>query len=576
MAPKGAARQAISRMSGESETQSTNSGVADSSTPNTPAAPSAIPGPSGRPAVQRLQSLNRRTPTGSIAPTSRSPSVLSGEPAKPTLKYRPRAVQRKSKEEREAIEKVEQERLNERLKEAAAIQRGRGTRGGRGSFRGRGGPVGMGGSGPGFGGRGRGRGGAPGRNGIRSAISGGGRSYLDDSDEDDDYSLRVSIDQINIESDEEFDEPPPNAKGKLPVRRREGGLRPVRVERHEHEERTVSVNMESSSSKAAEIRQKTLDDTRAPHGTEALAENEVVEEVQVKTEPTDDDAPMTDALPHAEDDGFLPTQKVRVRRTIPDHKKAIEIEEEAAVEKGVEQPPTRDPRELLRTKEEIEEYDRHLDDLAHFRDLLHHEESELAQTDDSQAVEQTAESEGNAATDTTADKQSDDANKENEDKTTNPALLGQLFLLQFPPMTPNLKIPSSEGDLSSADEVVKNQAEVKTEAETSAEEVQISNASAPEISKVITATTDWSLPAGRVGKLNVHKSGRVTLDWGGINFELDRASTADFVQEALIVSSSGVDGSENPPKDDERRHQAWSMGQLSGKFTVVPNWDQIL
>jgi DNA-directed RNA polymerase III subunit RPC4 len=64
------------------------------------------------------------------------------------------------------------------------------------------------------------------------------------------------------------------------------------------------------------------------------------------------------------------------------------------------------------------------------------------------------------------------------------------------------------------------------------------------------------------------------MDWGGISFELDRAAAVDFVQEALIVSSPEVDESGQPPKDE--RQQAWSMGQLSGKFTVMPDWDAML
>ncbi|KAJ5587058.1 uncharacterized protein N7459_002823 [Penicillium hispanicum] len=575
MPPKGAARQTTPRRSGQGDVTSINSTGADSISQSTATAPSPTPGPSGRPSVQRLQSLNKRKPPGSIAPAGRSPSALSGEPAKPTLKYRPRAVQRKSKEEREAIEKVEQDRLNERLKEAAAIQRGRGNRGGRGSFRGRGGPVGMGGSGPlgaGFGSRGRGRGGASGGfDRVRSAISGGGRAHIDDDSDDDDNELRVSIDQINIESDDEYDEPPRNPKGKLPIRQREGGLRPVRVERHEHEERVISVNMESSSnkSKAAEIRHKTQEESQAAPDVGQRVEEELVEEVRVKAEPADDeDTPMADVLPHAEDDGFLPTQKVRVRRKIPDHKKATEAEKEA------EQPPLRDPRELLRTKEEIDEYDRHLEDLAHVRDLFCHEEPE--QAEEPQTVAQNTEAEEGDVTEGSVEKQQDNVDKETEDKSTNPALLGQLFLMQFPPMTPNLTIPSLEGNAPAPNETTNDQAEIKAQTEGASEDVQITDAPVSETPQVITATTDWSLPAGRAGKLNVHKSGRVTLDWGGISFELDRASTAGFVQEALIVSSSEADEGDIPPKPDETRHQAWSMGQLSGKFTVMPDWDRIL
>lgn len=90
-------------------------------------------------------------------------------------------------------------------------------------------------------------------------------------------------------------------------------------------------------------------------------------------------------------------------------------------------------------------------------------------------------------------------------------------------------------------------------------------------SQVVTAS-DWQLPAGRVGKLNVHASGRVSMDWGGISFELDRATAVDFLQEALIVSTPP--SAEEVDAEDDKR--VWAMGQLSGKFTVTPDWSKML
>lgn len=530
------------------------------STQNAPAQ-SAASGASGRPSVQRLQSLKKRAPAGgSITPATRSPSVLSGDSAPKPMKFRPKAVQRRSKEEREAMEKIEQERLNDRLRDAAAIQRGRGNRGGRGSFRGRGGASG------GLGGAFRGRGGGPARGRARYGITGASRDREDDSSDDD---LRISIDQINIESeDDEFQE---DGKGKMPARgHREKGLRPVRVTRHEHEDRVVAVNMESSSSKAAEIRQQAQQDAAEIVDDKPSPPEAVNDEPLVKDEPTDDgDTPMED-LPPAEDDGLLPTQKYRVRRKTSDPKSADRKPEKA--KEAVPAKPKRDPRELLRTKEEIDEYDRHLDDLEHVRELLTHQEPE--------PEPETAEPE--TVPDTTPTEDAATENPESPiEKLANQHLLGHLFLMQFPPMTPNLSLPGSTETL--AEETNRSEppaqppAQPQVKSETEGDDVQITGETGLDSngkSKLITAATNWSLPAGRVGKLNVHKSGRVTMDWGGISFELDRAAAVDFVQEALIVSSPEADESGQPPKDE--RQQAWSMGQLSGKFTVMPNWDAML
>ncbi|KAJ5740354.1 hypothetical protein N7493_000226 [Penicillium malachiteum] len=539
---------------------------------------SATPGPSGRPPVQRLQSLTKRAPPGgSITPASRAPSALGADTGPKPLKFRPKAVQRKTKEEREAIEKIEQERNNERLKEAAAIQRGKDNGRGRGAFRGRGGAMGGGVGGPlgsTQGGAFRGRGGAQGRGRLRSTFTAGSRGRDDDSSGDE---LATSIDQINIESDEDWDSAD-DVKGKKPSRgRRERGLRPVRVTRHEHEERVIHVNMESSSAKAAEIRDKAQQE--AAEEISSTEEDIPMSQPEVKEEPSDDnDTPIAD-LPPAEDDG-LPTQRYRVRRKTSDPKSA----DRKPVGSKEAIPPTkvkRDPRELLRTKEEIDEYDRHLADLKHIRELLTHREPEPEPEPEAQPpAEAEAEKSQPAETDTNMDDGLDQDNEEAPiEKLANEHLLGHLFLMQFPPMTPNLSLANTND--APAPQTTQSQPQPQAEPEVKTEngegaDVEVTGETISDgPSKLVTAATNWSLPAGRVGKLNVHKSGRVTMDWGGISFELDRAAAVDFVQEALIVSQPEPDQSGQLAKDDAR-HQAWSMGQLSGKFTVMPNWDAML
>ncbi|KAJ5690583.1 hypothetical protein N7462_004975 [Penicillium macrosclerotiorum] len=541
---------------------------------------SATPGPGpGRPPAQRLQSLKTRRAPGSITPSAaRPPSALAGEPAKPVpMKYKPKAVVRRSEAEREAMRKLEEERNSERLREAAAIKRGRGGRGGRGAFRGRGGPAGMMGAhgpfGSGLGGAKRGgRGGSStaGRMMMRDGES-GSHGFDDDSDEDSSM-VRIAIDNIEL-GDDEDDEESRDIKGKMPIRSREG-LRPVRVLRLEHEERVVSVNMESSSNKSAEIRQE-KEKAKAAEAAQQKAAEAAQAEPRVKAEPVDDDTPMVDVVPH-DDDGFLPTQKVRVRRKLPSPQQKdadVEMVESASPEVV----PARDPRELLRTKEEIDEYDRHLEDLDHVRNLLSYEEEqepvgEKGTVDADPDVQPTTEGEPEAAVEKTDN--DGDAEQQEEEDNTNQKLLGQLFLMQFPPMTPNLTLSGSTATTNTTTTTPAERNPSPSPGEVKPEDNVHDLDGPPETPKVITAATDWALPAGRVGKLNVHKSGRVTLDWGGISFELDRATTVDFVQEALIVSSPEPEVEGRAPKEDEQR--VWSMGELCGKFTVMPNWDQML
>ncbi|KAJ5811596.1 hypothetical protein N7474_007897 [Penicillium riverlandense] len=576
MPPKSATRR--TRRTAEESTPASTPTGAESTAPQNASETPAHAGSSAttpRPPVQRLQSLKKRTPAGSISPSGRPPSALSGEQAKPTLKYKPRAVGRRSKEEREAIEKLEQERYNERLKEAAAIQRGR--RGAastniRGGFRGRGGPIGMSmGAGAMMSGR-RGRGGGVGGGGsgydsrhssavgprsrTRSHISGGNIRGSNLSDDED--GLRVSIDQINLESsDEEAYTQSRTIKGKMPIReRRERGLRPVRVERHPHEERVVSVNMESSVSESARLREKAR--AKATENSAISVDDDgpdttaAAEEPRVKQE--DDDAVMTDEIPHADDDELLPAQKVRVRRKLA----AQKATEEGLPEPEPELEPAHDLRQLLRTREEIEEYERHQHDLEVVQHLfskpVEKPETTEAQPAEGEEAETAAEERG---------EEDQDAEAETSPKSY---LAGRLFLMQFPPMTPNLTIPGTavenqpEPAAPATTPGQTEQPEVKAEGD----EVEIVEggqaATTRPPGKIVTAAADTPLPAGRVGKFNVHRSGRITLDWGGISFELDRAAEVDFVQEALVVSSVGDDD----VADETPERRVWAMGQLGG------------
>lgn len=535
--------------------------------PHPSAAPSRstpTPFPS-RPPVQRLQSLNKKTPTGSIGP-ARKPSDLAGEQPKPTLKYKPRAVGRRSKEERDAIEKVEAQRHRERLAEAAAKQRGRGGAGprGRGWF-GRGGGVG------GTDGPRRGRGGRIGtdsrvspvsRSRTRSVIGGLSGPGPDVSSDESDSEVRVNMNHINIESsdEEDLDGRVPPKKGKLPYRPKpEKGLRPVRVEGYEHKERVVSVNMESSSSKSAALREQAQ--AQAPSGpveqedgTQARVDGRRIKEELVDEE----DQPMVDAVPHADevisvDDDPLPEQRVKVRRKLTE-----------------KEPSTKDPRRLLRTAEEIEEFERHEHDLHEIRKLFTAEEQNAKEP----RLEPQPTTEG-------GEEAAEHEKPPEEEKQSKDKLAGYLFLMQFPPMTPNLLAPSVQGESSNATGQAasgatthRNQPEptpIKHEPN-GAEVQEVDGPPAPqEPPKVVTAT-DWQLPAGRVGNMNVHASGRVTVDWGGISFELDRSTGVDFLQEAVIMSEPTT----TEPREAQEESKVWSMGQLSGKFTVTPDWEKML
>ncbi|KAF7587292.1 hypothetical protein BBP40_007423 [Aspergillus hancockii] len=336
--------------------------------------------------------------------------------------------------------------------------------------------------------------------------------------------------------------------------------------------------MESSSSKSAELRSQ----AQAKAGEEESLfvqddEGSATEReswTKVKKEPTDDDQVMVDVAAHADeglttDDGLLPVQKVKVRRKI-----------------SREPPAVKDPKSLLRTKEDIEEYERHEQDLTMVKDLFTKEEKPPAEEPKEPQLERSEQPESSAedAEPATEGEEKKEAEDE-EDESAADKLAGQLFLMQFPPMTPNL-VPggdnpdavSTEAQGQDGPEVTDtnsgNQpAQPAIKREDGGEIIDRTDESqSTEPSKVVTAT-DWQLRAGRVGKLNVHASGKMTMDWGGISFELDRATAVDFLQEALIVSGPTDPAEAEAPEDENK---VWAMGQLSGKFTVTPDWEKML
>lgn len=436
------------------------------------------------------------------------------------------------------------------------------------------------------------------RSRTRSVIDmGSGVASRDISSDESDSGILVDINQINLDSDEEgdFDEvlESKKKKGKIPVTEaadahEEKSLRPIRVERHEHAERVVSVNMESSSSKSAELRQQAKAKSKGDDDDDVLfvpQDDDTEQQLppRVKDEPTDDgDQVMKEVPPATADDGLLPEQTVKVRRKLDKEPPSATPE-----------PAAKDPKSLLRTKEDIEEYERHEQDLEVVKGLLFVEPKEPKEPKEKQPdAEQPATEGEREKPDTAEEPEGEDATEEDTEKEK---LSGQLFLMQFPPMTPNLLVPGTaavngvdgneqaeattttapDAEPSQPDEqsTVKREDDAAIELDTAAD---FHNAPPP---KLVTATNQ-QLPAGRVGKLNVHASGRVTMDWGGISFDLDKATDVDFLQEALILSTvqnqqqeAGVKMEETEETEEQK---AWAMGQLSGKFTVTPDWGSIL
>ncbi|RMZ88697.1 hypothetical protein DV736_g4079, partial [Chaetothyriales sp. CBS 134916] len=120
-------------------------------------------------------------------------------------------------------------------------------------------------------------------------------------------------------------------------------------------------------------------------------------------------------------------------------------------------------------------------------------------------------------------------------------------------------------------------------------------------SGVLTACSPLDqLPSGLVGKLNVHASGKITLDWAGTSMEVRLGTDVDFLQDAVLLRTAHTDDSHestavpsslgtpvvdpdpDPRPDQEHQHdrrqeesKAFALGQLDARMVVVPDWSKL-
>ncbi|KAK8038125.1 DNA-directed RNA polymerase III RPC4 [Apiospora phragmitis] len=76
------------------------------------------------------------------------------------------------------------------------------------------------------------------------------------------------------------------------------------------------------------------------------------------------------------------------------------------------------------------------------------------------------------------------------------------------------------------------------------------------------AASAWPAEGGFIGKLNVRKSGKVELDWGGMPYELRLGTETGFLTTAIIVD------------DPENDAAATGMGNVYNKFVAAPILDE--
>ncbi|KAI1117206.1 RNA polymerase III RPC4-domain-containing protein [Nemania sp. NC0429] len=127
----------------------------------------------------------------------------------------------------------------------------------------------------------------------------------------------------------------------------------------------------------------------------------------------------------------------------------------------------------------------------------------------------------------------------------------QLFLFQFPPILPPLVKPPDDPD-GNPERIGPNSSDGDSPV-TLGDDIE-------------TTRNSMGLPAegGFIGRLNVRKSGKVELDWGGTTLDVGMATETDFLTSAMIIEQK-----ENVETAEESAGYAYGMGQVFGGFVLA-------
>ena len=136
---------------------------------------------------------------------------------------------------------------------------------------------------------------------------------------------------------------------------------------------------------------------------------------------------------------------------------------------------------------------------------------------------------------------------------------GGLYLFQFPPMTPALVDPAEEVEVKREPGIETTSASEKTNGVVVKKE-EGTEEKTKKKADVLTAD-NMRLPSGLAGTLRVHKSGKVTLDWGGTDMEVRYGTEVDFLQDVVMTN--------------ETEQTAWALGQVEKKMVCIPNWQKL-
>jgi DNA-directed RNA polymerase III subunit RPC4 len=164
---------------------------------------------------------------------------------------------------------------------------------------------------------------------------------------------------------------------------------------------------------------------------------------------------------------------------------------------------------------------------------------------------------------------------------------GLVYLFQLPPVLPAI---CKQQQQQSADELQPPMAEEITISKSKS----TSNTRAPDVTvktehAEVTAVDPLPVPFltaeiddevdGLVGHLTMYESGATYLTWGGLEYEVHRGADGELLQQVVVSdlkSISSITHADAMHGAKQERHRANCMGTLAGGFVCTPNWDKLL
>ncbi|KAL9623432.1 MAG: hypothetical protein Q9160_002325 [Pyrenula sp. 1 TL-2023] len=141
---------------------------------------------------------------------------------------------------------------------------------------------------------------------------------------------------------------------------------------------------------------------------------------------------------------------------------------------------------------------------------------------------------------------------------------GKVFLMQFPPLTPML-VDSTKLPVHSSPPDRSEKAVSEPKPEIKRESRQVHSKTEPASDTRMLTAAHGHLPSGFAGKLKVHKSGKVTMDWGGTDMLVGLGTEVDFPQDLLLTG----------PVGENNRAEAFALAQIQEKMVLTPDWEKM-